>query len=378
MRSLKPLGLELRVLLPAAFVAWLMILVLGKSHPVQALEGDHYEDFYGILLFAALFLMLTSLFRLMVVWIEFRSLLRTLEDLPLRRSFDRLKGFAWQSLWRLAGSAGSGLLNFYRLMNRELESLKKFLKLEAVTPASPAEPISYAEFLKNINETDSMADRLCESFVQGAHAPRKFWQRPDNSWQILLESFHMRLAKTCAAALVYLSGKWNTERCPNAEELQEEQKKECDAAGDDKRFCEPIPCPLTACAERFVCLFFLAYILVILQRIQTLVLSCVGIFLFVLMSVNSYPFEPHLRLSSLLIALFFLILGAVGLVYSGMHRDATLSRITDTKPGELGVAFWIRMGTFIIVPALGLLATQFPEISGFLFSWLEPAAESLK
>ena len=377
MRSLKPLGLEFRVLLPAAFATWLMILVLGKEHPVQALEGDHYEDFYGTLLAVALFLLLASIFRLVVVWIEFRSLLRTLEDLPLRRSFDRLKGFAWQSLWRLAGSAGSGLLNFYRLMNGELDSLKKFLKLEAATPASPAEPVSYAEFLSKINETERKADTLCEKFVQGAHTHRKFWQRPDNSWQDLLESFHAQLAKTCAAALVYLSGKWNTERCPNAEELKEEQK-ECDSTGENKKFCEPIPCPLTACAERFVCLFFLAYILVILQRIQTLVLSCAGIFLFVLMSVNSYPFEPHLRLRSLLVALFFLILGAVGLVYSGMHRDATLSRITDTRPGELGIAFWIRMGAFIVVPALGLLAAQFPEISDFLFSWLQPAAESLK
>ena len=377
MRSLKPLGLEFRVLLPAAFATWLMILVLGKEHPVQALEGDHYEDFYGTLLAVVLFLLLASIFRLVVVWIEFRSLLRTLEDLPLRRSFDRLKGFAWQSLWRLAGSAGSGLLNFYRLMNGELDSLKKFLKLEAATPASPAEPVSYAEFLSKINETERKADTLCEKFVQGAHTHRKFWQRPDNSWQDLLESFHAQLAKTCAAALVYLSGKWNTERCPNAEELKEEQK-ECDSTGENKKFCEPIPCPLTACAERFVCLFFLAYILVILQRIQTLVLSCAGIFLFVLMSVNSYPFEPHLRLRSLLVALFFLILGAVGLVYSGMHRDATLSRITDTRPGELGIAFWIRMGAFIVVPALGLLAAQFPEISDFLFSWLQPAAESLK
>ena len=376
-QSLKPLGLGLRVFLPALFATWLMILVLGKNHPVQALEGDRYEDFYGTLLAVALFLLITSLFRLVVVWMEFRSLLRTLEDLPLRRSFDRLKGFAWQSLWRLAGSAGSGLLNFYRLMSRELDSLKKFVKLVADTPSFPAEPVSYAGFLSKISETELQADSLCEEFAKAAHADRKFWQRPDSSWQKLLESFHGQLAKTCAAALVYLTGKWNTERCPDAEELQEEQK-ECDSAGETKRFCEPIPCPLTACAERFVCLFFLAYILVILQRIQTLVLSTAGVFLFVLMSVNSYPFEPHLRLRSLLIALFFLIIGAVGLVYSGMHRDATLSRITDTKPGELGIAFWIRMGSFIIVPAIGLLAAQFPEISGFLFSWLQPAAESLK
>ncbi|HEX8838608.1 MAG TPA: hypothetical protein VF748_16825 [Candidatus Acidoferrum sp.] len=66
------------------------------------------------------------------------------------------------------------------------------------------------------------------------------------------------------------------------------------------------------------------------------------------------------------------------LVYSGMHRDASLSRITDTKPGELGIAFWVRMGAFVVVPAIGLPAAQFSEIGNFLFSWLQPAAESLK
>ncbi len=378
MRSLKPLGPDPRALLPALFVVWLMILILGRRHPVQALDGSWYEYFYGLLLVAALFLLLTIVFRLVLVWMEFRSLLRAMEDLPLRRSFDRLKGFAWQSLWRLAGSAGSGLVNFYRLISRELESLKKFQKLEATQEASPAEPLSYANFLENIRESERSANALCETVAKSAYQPRKFWERPDNYWQELLESFHGQLARTCASALIYLSAKWSSERCANAAELQEEQKRECDAPEGSKKPCEPIPCPLTACAERFVCLFFLAYILVILQRIQTLVLSSAGVFIFILMSVNSYPFEPHLRLRSLLIALFFLILGAVGLVYAQMHRDATLSRITDTNPGELGLAFWVKMGTFILVPALGLLAAQFPEINGFLFSWLEPAMQSLQ
>jgi hypothetical protein len=376
MIALKPLGPDPRILFPAIFVVWLMILVLGKGHPVQALDGYRYEYFYGALLVVTLFLLLTLIFRLLLVWMEFRSLLRALEDLPLRRSFDRLKGFAWQSLWRLAGSAGSGLVNFYRLINRELENLKKLLLLDAAsTPA--AEPSSYANFLATIRATDVSANSLCESLSASAQQSRKLWERPDNHWQALLESFHIQLAKTCASALIYLSEKWNSERCLNAEELKEEQKRECDATNENKKPCETIPCPLTACAERFVCLFFLAYILVILQRIQTLIISSAGVFIFILMSVNSYPFEPHLRLRSLLIALFFLILGAVSLVYAQMHRDATLSRITNTNPGELGLAFWMKLGTFVLEPTLGLLAAQFPEINSFLFSWLEPAMQSL-
>jgi len=75
----------------------------------------------------------------------------------------------------------------------------------------------------------------------------------------------------------------------------------------------------------------------------------------------------------------FLILGAaIVVVYSQMHRDATLSLVTDTKPGELGMDFWLKLIGFGAGPALGLLATIFPELPGSLFSWLQPGIDSIK
>jgi hypothetical protein len=61
-----------------------------------------------------------------------------------------------------------------------------------------------------------------------------------------------------------------------------------------------------------------------------------------------------------------------------MHKDATLSRITDTKPGELGLDFWLRLMAFVSVPLFSLLATAFPAVGGFLFSWLQPATQAFK
>ena len=61
-----------------------------------------------------------------------------------------------------------------------------------------------------------------------------------------------------------------------------------------------------------------------------------------------------------------------------MHRDATLSLITDTTPGELGTEFWLKLIGFAAGPILGLLAATFPELTGSLFSWLQPGLESLK
>jgi hypothetical protein len=65
-------------------------------------------------------------------------------------------------------------------------------------------------------------------------------------------------------------------------------------------------------------------------------------------------------------------------VFAQMHKDPTLSRITDTKPGELGVDFWIRMISFVSVPLFSLLASVFPSIGSFLFSWLQPATQTFK
>jgi hypothetical protein len=61
-----------------------------------------------------------------------------------------------------------------------------------------------------------------------------------------------------------------------------------------------------------------------------------------------------------------------------MHRDAILSRLTSTTAGELGWDFWLKFISAGAIPVFSLLAVQFPEISKFLFSWLEPAVQAIK
>jgi len=61
-----------------------------------------------------------------------------------------------------------------------------------------------------------------------------------------------------------------------------------------------------------------------------------------------------------------------------MHKDATLSRITNTTPGEVGFEFWFKLVGFGIGPVLGLLTTHFPAIADFVLSWLQPGLQSIK
>jgi hypothetical protein len=130
--------------------------------------------------------------------------------------------------------------------------------------------------------------------------------------------------------------------------------------------------------EYFLCLFYLNIILAPLRRLQTLILALAGVFVFVMISYSSYPFESRESFHALLISIFFAISVVVGVVYGQMYANPLLSRITNTTPGELGLDFWVRLGTFVFIPLLSLISAQFPAVNSFLFSWLEPALQSIK
>jgi hypothetical protein len=185
------------------------------------------------------------------------------------------------------------------------------------------------------------------------------------------QSFHdlqKKLASVTSEALIYANQAWNKETyVPPA------------TASDGKAPVEPPAKDLTLRAiERFLCLFYVNVILVPLRRLQTLILAMAGVFVSVLISYSSYPFESRESFHVLLISIFFVISLVVGIVYGQMYTDPLLSRITNTKPGELGLDFWVRLGTFVFIPLLSLISVQFPEVNNFLFSWLQPALQSLK
>ena len=80
----------------------------------------------------------------------------------------------------------------------------------------------------------------------------------------------------------------------------------------------------------------------------------------------------------MLLTIFAGFVLTVFIVFSQMHRDAILSRTTSTEPGKLDIGFYQKLISVLGVPIIGLLASQFPEISNFLFSWLEPSLQTLK
>jgi len=70
--------------------------------------------------------------------------------------------------------------------------------------------------------------------------------------------------------------------------------------------------------------------------------------------------------------------GEVIWVLAQMHRDPILSRITHTRPNELGWEFYARSVAFGAVPVLTWIAYQFPALGSALFKFLQPGLDVVK
>jgi hypothetical protein len=183
-----------------------------------------------------------------------------------------------------------------------------------------------------------------------------------------LKLFQLSTAGTAATLLVrLLLPEWRTEKSSLI-------LAEATQSGDNENDQSTAP-PLSEKqhirdAEEFVCLPYMGFVQNILGRMRSMVMSILWLFVATAIAISSYPFDPRQGLSGTILALFILLGGIIFYVYAQMHRDATLSHITNTTPGELGADFWFELLSFGVAPLLGLLTTVFPGIADFVFSWL--------
>lgn len=194
----------------------------------------------------------------------------------------------------------------------------------------------------------------------------------------LLETFQKTAAKTAGILLVrLLLPEWRTEK--NSLVLVKVKQSKGGDSGDDPKAAPPLSKKKhIRDAEEFVCLPYMGFVQNVLGRIRSMVMTILWLFVVAAIAISSYPFDPRQGLSGVMLALFVL-LGAVILhVYAQMHKDATLSHVTNTTPGELGGDFWLKILGVGIAPLLGLLTTVFPGIADFVFSWLQPGLQSFK
>jgi len=430
LRVAHPGNMDHRVILLPILAVLLSLFIVNFTHPVRSLEGRSYDQFYSLAFTVVLVVLLCDLFRFVVTWIELRRSLTALDRLTLRRGFLRLEELGGKPIWRFGGSAFD---DFYSLLNREIQALCRLARfLSQDKEEAKKDPLSVA-IHKVFDVTGDLGGVIASlRTAQEANDGAKFWRRlqlffncltthpfsrlrtkfvelptkvannaiklestekyrnrssfrryvksvseivmPNPASDLLLKLVELQsaLAAACAQVLLFLLPRWDAETVPS------KVRPEPPEPVTEFRFHKTSPPQSTQIAEEFVCLFYYNFIASIFLRLRTLLMSVVGMFVFLVLSFNSYPFEPQTSCQTLMIFVFVLIVALAALVIGQMSRDTTLSHITNTTPGELGWDFWVRITSFVAIPLLSLLSAQFPQIGSFLFSWAQPALNTFK
>jgi hypothetical protein len=130
------------------------------------------------------------------------------------------------------------------------------------------------------------------------------------------------------------------------------------------------------CSE-FVTLQISKYLIYVVRQIQAIA-WCASMGLVMLMFLlNSYDPQAPILLGRFLALAFIIIAFVIFRVFAGMERNAILSRVSGTKPGELNHQFWIQLVGLGILPLLGALIHLFPSAASFVYSWVAPSVAAL-
>jgi len=327
-----------------------------------------------------------------------------LDRLPLREAFSRMERLSWHSMWNPGGST---LRETYKLMSRGFENLVRLKaqvqdwrvpltdavrsralnQIEKIAAAREDALKIYGRIVADENEASKTQGKTGKSAVDLAgllarvgfflrirpfsaavqERYRKYQEKSDDLILLMqgIEAIQGEMAKMTARLISdVLKPLWDEESAP--------------VVSEDKRFITTSISPLRVLAEEYAALTYVNFLVTVLLRMRTMVISAIGMYVFIVVSMNVYPFEPHPALQTLAIVLLVLLGAAVAYVYAQMHREAMLSRLTSKGTGELGWDFWLKLASAGAIPVFSLLAVQFPEINQFLFSWLEPALQAVK
>ena len=324
----------------------------------HSLENHAFNETLHALLALALYLLILECTQLLGTWLSLKRLLLALNRSPLRRTFSALQGLSMHSLWSLSGASSPARYTVFSHQMESLIHLRNVLRSFAFR--------DYGDEL--IRASIESACTSATKFVEKRSKVADLAMINDREGRCMREEFCQ-----CTEHIVtdLMLPEWLNER-RSMDLMEGGVKPDCNVV---LPLAEDEP---TRLAEEFVCLIYVGYLQNLLALMRTKVLSIVGVLAGFAFSLAFYPYVPRPTIAISVLLLVLVLGSAVALVYAGLERDSTLSRITNTVPGELGMGFWVRYGSFIGVPILGLLVAQFPAITDFVTSWIEPSLNAAK
>jgi hypothetical protein len=352
-------------------ISGLSAYAIALHSPVRSLGTSRYAGVIFVLLDFCVSWMLAEAWQLLQVWHKLKRLLTFLDRLTLRRTMKALQGFSWGNVWKMSGNV---LDVRYKLLSRQIETLQhlhsacdKFLMT--------ADSTLRGKSLVVLDCRDEVAKTI-QTLLPFAKKYSAGYSDDDFARFQSLETLQYGIAKTVGMLFTRLLipfWQQETESLINVDVKRSSEQSASDVQAELAHVPEHI-----RNAEELVCITYLGFVQNLLGRLRTIVLSCVWLSIATTLSVSTYPFDPRPGLNQALTFAFLAVGSIIIFVYADMHRDSTLSRVTNTTPGELGTDFWFRIVGFGIAPFLSLIAYLFPGLTDFVFSWLEPAAAAIR
>jgi hypothetical protein len=352
-------GLFAVLLLTAFALAWQFDRTLESiAFPASRLGPTHFDLLFRLGIVGVLMATAWSLYRFYRVWRAFDDCLEAVTLMPLISAFDRLP----QRLSRV-----SRLTLFDSPTSASADSMAKMqeqhLRRLLATCAPEIQNLSgshrdlVTEVSKLLLEPRSAdaAGRLSHGFGELYEVLRAFWRIEPTAQEVeLVVKDVSRMDAPNEAVTASTTGKFR------------------------RTFVGPLGLWVRA-AEEFAASQVVEYIDWVLHHLRRLALFILLSLLVMATLLSSYPFQPQSTVNTIFLALVVAAVVTLLSTMVGLNRDELLSRITKTTPGQItwDAHFVLNLALFGAVPLLALASSEFPQVRGILFGWIEPLLRAL-
>ncbi|HYO84705.1 MAG TPA: hypothetical protein VES20_25100 [Bryobacteraceae bacterium] len=345
----KPL-FDVRETSAAVLMGVALILVCAYWQRLQTFEPGAYNWIVTGLASVAFLMMTLACIRAIHIWRALRLTLEHLERHPVRYAFSRLpRHDAWSPL-----SQPGVAKRTHNILARSFDTLRALR-------ASGDDPELTPALDRSIQTATEHLQPILASFATRTREP---WQNTRT-----LHDTYNRAAELVASSL---ENEWAQGTSQTLETAQTKTTQPVYSEDELKR------CRSRLLKEEFIALRILAWIRYVLRQIRNLLQFTVVSFVLFVLALHAYPFQSERLIDQLTVGMFLIFGSCVFSVLAQLDRDALLSRITDSTAGRLDRAFYVRLVTYGAVPALAVIASQFPSFGRWLYSTVQPVLEAMR
>ncbi len=336
---------------------------------IRSVDGVLFDRMVCVLVISLATLIFLRAYSFLRIWRSLYRLLEALELRPIRFAFSNLPNdVSWSPLWQYGARRKS-----YTLLIRSLESLRSLR--ECSPNYYPGLSADIATLEGYVSEILSRVNQGIEEEISITENSQELLARitsnlatalQDNNWNESYSESISKMEKACdATTLRKGSASWFG--------FGREMSFELKATHSD---LEPSQKPDILAAE-VIALRYLAFIRYVMRHLRNILSFITTGFILMTLALNCYPFQTLNLIRWSITSVFVLISVVLLYAFQEMSRNEILSRITDTQAGALDAGFYTRVVSIGALPVLAVVASHFPSVGRFLFSWVQPAISAL-